>query len=151
MNEETIEQTEQATAEAEVVDTSGIRVFVYGTLKEGYCNHDALKDGGAQLLGKCRIEGEFALLDLGFYPAVVPDSGAGDRQVYGEVYLVDEDTLHTLDCIEGHPSYYTRFKVETPWKKAWVYMLPEDYLDKGYGRVVDGNWTGGYREAIDIG
>jgi gamma-glutamylcyclotransferase (GGCT)/AIG2-like uncharacterized protein YtfP len=52
-----------------------------------------------------------------------PDRNA---HIVGEVYEVDEDTLDALDALEGHPDWYCREKVETPWKKAWVYLMPED-------------------------
>ena len=130
-------------------DSAGIRVFVYGTLKQGYCNHGALET--ATYLGSTTIVGEYGLLDLGFYPAVVPMEGSGDHTIHGEVDVVDEDTLYTLDCSEGHPAYYERVKVDTEFKKAWVYMLPQDYLDRGYTRLVDGRWGEVQEGQTDVG
>lgn len=117
----------------------GIRVFVYGSLKQGHCNHPALES--AKFLGRCFLEGTYTMVDLGWYPAVV-DHGARDTnsRIFGEVYLVDEDTLYTLDCIEGHPSFYKRQKVETPFKKAWCYFLPQGYLERDLELVGDGLW-----------
>lgn len=119
--------------------TSGIRVFVYGTLKMGHGNNCAL--GLGKFLGRCYIEGEYRMLDLSWFPGVVRDSSrAATCRVWGEVYLVDEDTLDTLDCIEGHPHFYKREKVETPWKNAWCYFLPEEYLTEGHLTVTSGMW-----------
>jgi gamma-glutamylcyclotransferase (GGCT)/AIG2-like uncharacterized protein YtfP len=111
--------------------SSGIRVFVYGTLKAGRYNHDLLRD--AELLGTHVLRGPIAMVDLAHYPCVVqspeqlPETGA----VLGEVYRIDEDTLAGLDLLEGHPSYFRRVQVETPWKKAWMYTLPASYLEHG--------------------
>ena len=101
------------------------RVFVYGTLKEEHVNNGALSH--SKFLGRCYIEGRYRLYDLGWYPAVVHNPTGETTRIYGEVYEVDAETLDHLDIIEGHPNYYTRVKMATPWKNAWVYTLPEGY------------------------
>lgn len=109
-------------------ESQGIRVFVYGTLKQGRPNHDVLK--GAELLGRCTVKGKVQMLDLGYYPGMVMTPGKEpDRKVLGEVYRVSRDTLTMLDFLEGHPHYYARHKVQTPWKGAWCYFLPMAYRD----------------------
>lgn len=115
------------------------RVFVYGTLKQGKPNHPAL--AGATLLGRCCIEGPYVMVNLGWYPAVceLADANAPKKMICGEVYRVTDEILHTLDMIEGHPHYYARKKVETPHKKAWVYMLPHQNL-QGRQMIEDGMW-----------
>ena len=107
----------------------GIRVFVYGTLKSGRSNAGALR--GADFLGRCRLTAGHKLVDLGFYPGLVldPDPKAPQRSVLGEVYRITRDQLAVLDMIEGHPDYYERTKVVTPWKGAWAYYLPSEYLN----------------------
>ena len=100
-------------------------VFVYGTLKAGRTNHGALE--GAEYIGRATIEGPYAFVDLGWYPAVIPVNGRENRQVGGELWRVNDDILRTLDMIEGHPTYYKRSKVDTSYgRKAWVYFLSED-------------------------
>lgn len=122
----------------EELDPQGIRVFVYGTLKSGHCNNDALAD--AEFLGRCYIEGNYRLVDLGWYPAILDAPDDRVSRIFGEVYLISEDELLTLDCIEGHPEYYKRRKVPTPWKNAWCYFLPEDYNDRKVEDVENGIW-----------
>jgi gamma-glutamylaminecyclotransferase len=114
--------------------------MVYGSLKRGQINDRALAE--AEFLGRCYLEGKYRMLDLGWFPAVVEHnrSSIAAARVYGEVYLVDEDTLYTLDCIEGHPSFYARRKVDTPFKKAWCYFLPEEELDRERTVVESGLW-----------
>jgi len=106
-----------------------IRVFVYGSLKNGRGNHRLLAQ--SKFLGRCYIEGKFRLLSLGGYPGLVASSKVSDGRIVGEVYQVNEDTLQTLDWLEGHPRYYERQKVATQFKNAWAYFLPEEYLSKG--------------------
>lgn len=105
------------------------RVFVYGTLKEGHGNHAYfLADNpGVERLGRCYISGDYRMYSNGAFPMVTRGSNQ-DRvhHIVGEVYEVDEETLDALDVLEGHPDWYCREKVETPWKKAWVYLMPED-------------------------
>lgn len=106
-----------------------LRVFVYGTLKRGRSNHGALE--GSTLLGRATIKGPFAFINLGWYPGVIENEQLVEREIGGEVYEIDHDTLATLDMIEGHPSYYERKKIMTSLgAKAWVYTLPSDYLDR---------------------
>jgi gamma-glutamylaminecyclotransferase len=112
------------TEDQTVEDTNGIRVFVYGTLKNGHGNHYLLED--AEYLGRCVVRGKFHMVDLTYYPGVVRRDG-DVQPILGEVYRVDEQQLAALDMLEGHPNFYRREKVETPFKKAWMYFLPEEY------------------------
>ena len=119
----------------------GIRVFVYGTLKRGYGNHYALET--AEFLGECEVgDGDLTMIDMGWYPGVVQSKAVEGGKVKGEVFLVDEPTLHVLDLIEGHPHFYERKKIDTPWKKAWVYLLPEEYLEDQQDYIPEGEWNG---------
>jgi gamma-glutamylcyclotransferase (GGCT)/AIG2-like uncharacterized protein YtfP len=106
---------------------TGIRVFVYGTLKRGRGNNRFLED--AELLGRCIITGKHTLVDLGYYPGLVENKNGETHSVVGEVYRINRETLDTLDMLEGHPDYYSRAKVQTPWKGAWCYFLPDDYIN----------------------
>jgi len=120
----------EVTTEDKTESKPGIRVFVYGSLKRGHGNNWLLDHGGAEFLGLCLLSGKHKLVDLGYYPGLVPDHSpnAPEQTVLGEVWRVDKDTLDALDQLEGHPDYYARCKVQTPWKGAWAYYLPTDYL-----------------------
>lgn len=108
----------------------GIRVFVYGTLKQNRSNAGVLRN--AELLGRCTLTGTHKMIDLGFYPGLVMDGDpkGPQRTVLGEVYRINRDQLAILDMIEGHPDYYARMKVTTPWKGAWAYYLPTAYFEQ---------------------
>lgn len=97
------------------------KLFVYGTLKEGYGNHRLLQ--GCKKLGNYTLPvGEFCLVDLGWYPGVVHRHVLGlTTPVTGEVYEVDDETARAVDGLEGYPSLYDREEVETPYGAAWVY------------------------------
>jgi len=107
------------------VKIHGPKVFVYGTLKRGHGNHRLLR-GGKQL-GRCYVEGPWRMKNLGYFPGVVQaKDAAGPAKMFGEVYLIDTDTLAGLDLLEGYPNFYTRTKVATPWGNAWMYYLNPD-------------------------
>lgn len=102
-----------------------LRVFVYGTLKSGRSNHSAVE--GNKFLGRATVTGPYAFVSLGWYPAIIEVPELPVREIGGEVWEIDHDTLATLDMIEGHPSYYERRKVLTSLGvKAWCYFLPAD-------------------------
>jgi gamma-glutamylcyclotransferase (GGCT)/AIG2-like uncharacterized protein YtfP len=123
------------------------RVLVYGTLKQGHGNHRLL--AGSNMLGRVRVEGPFDMLCLGGFPGVVWLDGddAAEVPVYGEVYKVNEATLHSLDLLEGHPRFYERKKVwvtlpDEKRVKAWMYLLPSNFMRDGgeYEHCPSGMW-----------
>lgn len=118
--------------------STGIRVFVYGTLKRGHPNHGILEK--SDFLGPCYLDGRYRLCDLGYYPGLCRTPADITGRIFGEVYRVDMETLTSLDLLEGHPTFYERQKVNTPWKSAWAYILPDEYLDK-HPHIADGLWN----------
>lgn len=117
----------------------GIKVAVYGSLKKGHGNYRLL--AASEYLGRCMLRGRYTMVDLGYYPGVVMRDEGDEGAVLCEVYRVTEDTLASLDLLEGNGSYYTRSKVDTPWKKAWCYFLPADeYLKRDIDVVPSGIW-----------
>lgn len=114
------------------------RVFVYGSLLRGQCNHEWLQ--GARFVGEDRTAEPLTLVDLGEYPAVV-DQPLGP--IVGEVWEVDEEGLARLDILEDYPDLYLRRPVAlASGGEAIVYMLrgtPE--LHRMRGTVVpDGDY-----------
>ncbi len=77
------------------------RVFVYGTLKRGFPNHDAwMKD--YLCIGRFRTCDAFPLVVGGtwFSPYLIAEPGVG-VPVFGEVFELDDRGLEVLDAIEG--------------------------------------------------
>src|SRR3990167_2055758 len=121
-----------------------IRVFVYGTLKRLHVNHSLLEAANikdTRYLGRCRLAGPYRMLDLGNFPGVQLVTGTGAHHIYGEVYEIGEQTLDALDLLEGNGNFYTRVKVQTEFKNAWMYFLPsDDLLAQRYATISLGVW-----------
>lgn len=99
-----------------------MKLFVYGTLKYGYCNHHWL--GDAARLGEGTVFGLRLHKGPGFpYAYKVNDY---TQHTHGELYEID--TLDNTDRLEGYPNHYTRSEVEVDSVigkvKAWVYHSP---------------------------
>ncbi|MCP4330028.1 MAG: gamma-glutamylcyclotransferase [Alphaproteobacteria bacterium] len=89
------------------------KVFVYGTLKRGFANHDAGMSGFA-FIGRVRTIDAYPLVIGGrwFSRYLIPEPGVGHR-VFGEAYGVDDRGLLFLDDFEGAgtPNGYRRIQV----------------------------------------
>jgi gamma-glutamylaminecyclotransferase len=121
-----------------------VRVFVYGSLKKGHCNHILLHEAEAEFLGYDSISGIFDLIDFGMYPAVMDgDSDFEPGTIKGEVWAGDEDMLKGLDWLEGHPNFYQRRKLWTDINKlrVWVYFLDDRWLEEGDDIINEGIWN----------
>ncbi|WP_114766568.1 gamma-glutamylcyclotransferase family protein [Vibrio rhodolitus] len=94
-------------------------VFVYGTLRQGESNHHYL--AGAEFLGLYETPPEYALYDLGAYPAVI----SGHQVIFGEVYLIDDQILTGLDALEDVPVEYRREQIATSFGDAWIYLYQD--------------------------
>ncbi|ACY49855.1 Gamma-glutamylcyclotransferase family protein YtfP [Vibrio alginolyticus] len=107
-------------------------VFVYGTLRKGECNHHFLSS--AQFLGQHETDAQFALYDLGPYPAL----SVGQRSIQGEVYLIDDETLSELDKLEDVPVEYRRESIVTPFGQAWIYLYQD--TEQLTEEIASGDW-----------
>lgn len=127
----------------------GVRVFVYGTLKRLHYNHVTINQEGTNFLGACYIEGPYQMRDLVWFPGVqyIPDATKKNR-IYGEVYRISEETLQALDILEGNGNFFKRTQVDTPWKKAWMYMIPVSYDKREI--VTGGVWKPNVQEKTFI-
>jgi gamma-glutamylcyclotransferase (GGCT)/AIG2-like uncharacterized protein YtfP len=70
------------------------------------------------------------MMGLGFFPGVCESSEWQEEpaRMYGEVYSVTPEVLHSLDLLEGHPHFYKRVKVRTSeGTRVWVYILQDTY------------------------
>lgn len=122
-------------------------VFVYGSLKNGFGNHDHFLKFSKMLGEGVTVDRCWFMLDLGCYPGVVrmPDTVGDGFRIYGEVYEVDSHTLRKLDGLEGNGSFYTREKVpilveggETV--EAWMYVLTsKGSIQQGIRRIENKN------------
>lgn len=124
-------------------ESESYNVFVYGTLKKGFCNNRCIREG--KLIGDGKTIELYAMSDLGAFPAI--DITKAISNIKGEVWNVSPDTLfNSLDHLEGYPSFYNRreevIELESGERvKALMYHLnnPSDY-DKHY--IHSGFWGG---------
>lgn len=112
-----------------------MRLFVYGSLKTGFCHHDEL--AGCELLGQARTHDGFRLVRLGEYPAMVKGS---EGFVEGELYRVPVERLPALDEFEDVPFLYQRQEIElADGSRAFAYLIDEERA-AGLREVGDGIW-----------
>jgi gamma-glutamylaminecyclotransferase len=98
-------------------------VFVYGTLMKGFNNNILLRN--SLMIDTATTEEKYTLVASGI-PYLLDKSS--DTYVSGEVYQVDENTLDSLDSLEGHPVWYNRRIINVISEKgdkikAWTYFM----------------------------
>jgi len=123
------------------------KVFVYGSLKQGFHNYHLLQVAGVRHMGEmgetacaATARAEFAMMDLGSYPGVCRVEHGGIA-IHGEVYMVTDEVLARLDRLEGHPNYYRREPVEvTGYGECLMYILNPDSGRIKAPLVASGDW-----------
>ncbi|MHC1790129.1 gamma-glutamylcyclotransferase family protein [Solidesulfovibrio sp.] len=98
-------------------------VFVYGTLRRGFCNHRYL--GDSVCCGPARTVAAYGLSVADGIPYLTVDEAR--YPVAGEVYRVDARTLAALDALEEHPHVYERRLAPVRMdagetRPAWIYF-----------------------------
>jgi gamma-glutamylaminecyclotransferase len=114
------------------------RVFVYGTLKRGFCNHRLLE--GCEFLGSAATVPAYRMIETGF-PVIMPDPEG--KPVSGEVYAVDDKTLERLDRQEREGLSYDRRLIDVTLplaggrrlpSTAFIYVGREDRFGTAFAR-----------------
>jgi gamma-glutamylaminecyclotransferase len=117
------------------------RLFVYGTLKKGFPNHDNYMET-AKELGKYQTIEKYPLVLCGerYVPCLIYSPGDG-HHVEGELYEVDDKCLNRLDALERiqNADGYRRTvipvssseRINQGFKQALAYfMLPGQVTDR---------------------
>ncbi|MCA9004977.1 MAG: gamma-glutamylcyclotransferase [Planctomycetaceae bacterium] len=73
-------------------------IFVYGTLKRGFCLGHYLK--GQIFLSDALSTADYTMYDCGSYPGLVK-AESGGVSIHGELWRVDSRCLKLLDEVEG--------------------------------------------------
>ena len=89
-------------------------IFIYGTLKRGYSNHNQyLKN--QKYLGRYRTVDCYPLViaNKWFAPVLIDELGQG-KQIFGELYQVNDEKLAELDSLEhtDHILGYKRIEIK---------------------------------------
>lgn len=113
------------------------RLFVYGTLKRDGCRFHAL--AGQRYLGLARTVPQYALIDLGAYPGMVPDRKSG-QVVEGELYEVEESVRPLLDVMEGAPTLFRLEEIYLEGHPEPVLAYLYQRSTRGLPRCADGVW-----------
>ena len=74
-----------------------MKLFVYGTLKRGFCRHKAIAE--QTFLGPARTASRYLMYNVGSFPGLV--HATDGAEIEGELYEVDDALLAVLDRIEG--------------------------------------------------
>lgn len=114
------------------------KLFVYGTLKQGYYNHRCIQ--GATFVGPAIAHG-YSIFNLGGYPGIIEDDPG---KVIGELYEITDEQLARCDRLEGvdheNPSrgLYRRERAEivqgTTHLVANIYIYngrPGEFIESG--------------------
>jgi len=118
-------------------DKGMIRVFTYGTLKEGHGNHRLFEAANAKFMGFDSVTGPFQMQDMVGFPGVFrpaaldEDAQPKNNVIKGEVWALEPEGLASVDLLEGHPHFYRREKMWTDNNhRAWMFILNPDFLRK---------------------
>lgn len=115
-----------------------MKLFVYGTLRQGFGNHGLIRH--CQKIADATIP---ATLHVSGWLPMITHPVEPNHRVMGEIYeLIDQETVRRVDRLEGHPDWYCREEVEavTPDGQnmtVWAYFMPPDRLDSN-NAVADG-------------
>lgn len=112
------------------------KVFVYGSLKKGFGNHSLIQQ--SKFIGAAETLPVFTMVSMGSFPACMVD---GETIIKGEIYEVSDDTLQTLDWLEGHPRFYKRIKVATNLGESWMYILNDPANSRSSEVIKSGVWS----------
>lgn len=114
------------------------KVFVYGTLKKGYPNHDRFLSKATDL-GPATMSG--LLFHLGGFPAM--NLSESFTTVRGEVYQVGWDEMLQMDRLEGIPDFYDRIEtIARPHGLVWTYIFPHRKAAQLNNLIPTGDWQG---------
>lgn len=118
-----------------------VRIFVYGTLKNGFQAHHLMSSGESRFIRAACTAPIYEIRHMRWFPAMVEGnhSGAG---VIGELYECDEDTLLALDEYEGIATgLFRRAEIQLDdgtTAQAYLYNRGYAHLNQP---VLSGLWT----------
>ncbi len=106
-------------------------VFIYGSLKKGFCNHHMMKKAKYKCTAKTKKRYGMFQESNANYPYLIKQSNSHYHHIQGELYEVNcLTTLKQLDIFEDAPDYYQREAVDVEIasgsiQKAQIYFMKE--------------------------
>jgi gamma-glutamylaminecyclotransferase len=131
-----------------------MRLFVYGTLRQGCTNHHLVF--GSPYLGPATTAEPYVMATQKSrsFPYIFKHADFYAVPVQGEIYEINDEILRRLDILEGHPDHYRRQQVRVVSPKGKMleceaYVLEDNgmlnEIVNGLGMtfvyVKDGDWT----------
>ena len=107
------------------------KVFVYGTLKKGFGNHSLLKN--AYFIGNATTIFKWVMVGKGkAFPYLIEEDDKKGKYISGEVYLVTNRELLTLDTLEGVPYHYIKQEIDIIYDKDSTLDVATTYTKAHY-------------------
>lgn len=127
------------------------KLFVYGTLRKNFGNHDFLKNstflGNAVTVPNTLLFGTvipfMKYINLKDFEYLNIDS-----HVKGEVYLVSKTELENIDILEGHPDFYKREKILVNLNNKEEYIYSYIYYDDVNTEYIYNDYRKHYKENL---
>ena len=131
-----------------------MRLFVYGTLRQGGTNHHLVS--GSPYLGPATTTESYVIATQTSrsFPYIFKHPELYAIPVQGEMYEINQETVRRLDMLEGHPDHYRRQQilVTTPKGDAYAcaaYILEDaemirdiaEGLGESFVYVQNGDWN----------
>lgn len=91
--------------------TNRTTLFLYGSLKRGYCNHARIAE--QEFRGEAATTPHYRIIELGQYGGLIRDDAHG-LAVKGEIWSVSPACLADLDAFELDEGLWIRRPVEVP-------------------------------------
>ena len=115
-------------------------VAVYGSLRKKQSNYE-YHLSNSTYKGTFTTEPEYTMHSLSYYPGLKLN---GNTSIVMEVYEVDEETLKTLNRLEGYypgekSTFYDRIEINTPWGKSFTYIYVNELSKDSI--VESGDWV----------
>ncbi len=103
-----------------------VKLFVYGTLKRGFSNHNFLEEA-TFLDNAITLKSYLLISPKKEYPYLLEQKG---KKVEGELYCIKYKDLKKIDRLEESGSYYLRKKIKLKDSQGFIHLAFCYFLKK---------------------
>lgn len=117
-----------------------MRLFCYGSLKNGFSAHGLISEHNPTFVGKIRTQPHYHLYKINWFPGMIYDNDMKGEGVEGEVYEINENCLPSMDYYEGvSGGLFRREEIElADGTKATAYLFNQSI--EGKRHIDNGVW-----------